>query len=72
MSDGTHKEAVVAINGSVLTLAQSMVLRCAVSHMLMDMQDPLALGNDDHGRYMVQAYKARLRELEELIFRNLV
>ena len=66
----SHNEADVEVNGAYLTEAQSMALRVAVGHMLMDLQDPLHLGDDDHGRFMVKAYKARLEEVQELIFRG--
>jgi hypothetical protein len=64
-------EAVVLVNGIHLSVGQSMALRVAVGHMLHDLQDPLHLGDDEHGRFMVKAYKARLEEVQELIFRNL-
>jgi len=66
-----RSEAVVVVNGVALSFAQSMSLRVAVAHMLHDLQDPLRLGDDEHGRFMVQAYKARLEEVQELIFKNL-
>lgn len=70
MSDNAP-EAVVIVNDVYLNTAQSMALRVAVGSMLMDLQDPLHLGDDEHGRFMTQAYKARLEEVQDLIFRNL-
>lgn len=70
MSAPDHEEATVVINGRKLTQPQSMALRCAVAHMLFDMQDPLALGDDEHGRAMVKGYQFRLGEVQELIFRK--
>jgi len=66
-----YKEAVIVINGFVLSMPQSMALRVAVCGMLADMQDPLAMGDDEHGRFMVKAYRARLSEVQDLIFKNL-
>jgi hypothetical protein len=71
MSPLSDKEAVIAINGVLLAPSQSTALRVAVCHMLSDMQDPLALGDDEHGRFMVQAYKARLTEVLGFLFSHL-
>lgn len=60
-------EANVVINGQQLTSAQSMTLRVAVQGMLSRMNEPDALGTDEHGVFMRKAYRARLGELQELL-----
>lgn len=62
------KEAQIVINGRVLTEAQSMTLRVAISDMVMRMSDTNALGSDEHGRAMAQLYLVRAAEIERLIF----
>ncbi len=64
-------EADITINGQKLTEAQAMTLRVAITGWLIELEDPHALGSDDHGKAMVKAYRQRCSEIQELIFRNL-
>jgi len=65
------KEADIVINGVKLTFAQSMTLRVAMSSFRSEMSEEDALGNDEHGKFMAEAYAKRSDEIIELIFRNL-
>lgn len=56
-------EAAITINGHVLTEGQSMALRVAVTDFYSQMQNPEALGTDEHGLRMVEGYRARLYEV---------
>ncbi len=75
MSDKTEapavegdQEAMITIGGVELTLAQSATVRCAVAHMLTELEDPAyrkALGP------IAEAYRKRLGEIQDLIFAHL-
>jgi hypothetical protein len=61
------KEAKITINGTLLSSAQSMAVRCAVGNFLMQLDDPKfrkSLGEIGNN------YKARLAEVEKLILRT--
>jgi hypothetical protein len=60
-------EAEVTINGRALTIGQVMALRVAASSFHTDMGAPDALGEDEHGRAMAAAYRARLEEVLVLL-----
>lgn len=61
-------EAEVHINGTRLSVGHVMTLRTVCVSALENFEsNPDALGDDDHGRLMVAAYSARLRELLELM-----
>lgn len=61
-------EAEVEINGTRLNAGHVMTLRTVCVTALENFENnPDALGDDDHGRRMVAAYSARLRELLELM-----
>lgn len=55
-------EAEITINGTPLTTGQAMALRVAAGAFLHEMGQPDALGDDEHGRRMVTAYRARIGE----------
>lgn len=59
-------EADITINGVALNLAQSMVLRVAMSDFLMRMSEPNALGDDKIGRNLADGYRARITEVVRL------
>lgn len=63
-------EATIIINGVMLTETQSMAVRVYVASGLMELQDPDALGTDEHGRRMVEGYRRALSEVQDLIFRG--
>lgn len=64
-------EPMIVINGVTLSDAQAMSLRVAVGSLMQDMQDPTALGDDEHGRFMVGAYRLRMQQIEGLMLRHL-
>ncbi len=59
-------EAVIVVNGTTLTVAQSMALRVALENFASDLRDH-GLGEDDHGREITRLYLARLDEIRALI-----
>ena len=68
MPKSLSPEAHVTINSIPITSAQVMAVRVAVSGMITDLHDkPDSLGTDQHGRFMHEAYLARLREVEALL-----
>lgn len=60
-------EPVITINGRQLTESQAMAVRAAVTAFWQDMAEPDALGDDDHGRRMSEAYRDRLTEVLQII-----
>jgi hypothetical protein len=56
-------EAVVTINGHRLSEGQAMTVRVALTDFLFTMADPMALGDDRHGRYMRDGYRDRVKEM---------
>lgn len=55
------QEPRIVINGVPLTTAQAMLVRVALSGFDPD------CGDDEHGRLMTAAYRARLSEVLDLI-----
>ena len=61
-------EPIIIINGYRLAPAQSLAVRVAVSDLYMEScTDPHALGKDDLGIGLTAAYKARSREVLEIM-----
>ena len=56
-------EPVITINGRPLIEAQAMAVRVAILAYHQEMADPLALGDDEHGKRMTEAYRDRLGEV---------
>jgi hypothetical protein len=54
------EEPTVVINRITLTAGQAMALRVAVSDFFAQMSEPNALGDDEHGQAMANAYRAQL------------
>lgn len=65
------KEADIVINGVKLTFAQSMTLRVAICSFLSDMSKEDALGTDEHGKFMSNAYASRSQEIINLMFKDI-
>lgn len=63
-------EPKVVINSIPLTDSQSLALRVAVQSKLMEFENPEALGTDPHGLKMVQLYRERLTEIQDLMFQQ--
>lgn len=57
----------ITVNGQELTTGQAMAVRVALSNFFIEMGDPDALGDDEHGRAMVAAYSARAAEVLRLM-----
>jgi hypothetical protein len=62
-----HQEPTITINGTLLNSAQATTVRVAIESLASDLVS--GLGDDEHGRLMTAAYKARIQEIRELIFR---
>lgn len=60
-------EAKIIIGSVVLTSAQSMAVRVAVTNMLTEMSNPEALGRDGTSRDITAGYHARLTEVIALL-----
>lgn len=56
-------EAAIMVNGRLLTPAQSMTVRVALSSFVMEMREPNALGSDEHGTEMARLYADRALEV---------
>jgi hypothetical protein len=63
-------EANIVINGVTLTHAQAMTVRVAIASLRSDMATH-GLGDDEHGKFMAQAYLDRGAEVETLLFSHL-
>jgi len=56
-------EPVITINGRPLIESQAMAVCVAILAYHQEMADPLALGDDEHGKRMTGAYRDRLGEV---------
>lgn len=50
-------EPAVTIKGQLLTAGEVMTLRVALNALVVDMSEPGALGDDEHGKQMAEGYK---------------
>jgi len=62
------REPSIEVNGVALTTAQAMTVRVAIESFASDLQGG-GLGDDEHGKAMTAAYRARIDEIREIIFR---
>lgn len=60
-------EPTIIVNGTPLTAAMAMTVRVAVCSLLMQMREPHALGDDEHGRSMASLYDANASEVIRLM-----
>lgn len=60
-------EARITINGVTLTTPQAMTLRVAVTSFHWETLEN-GLGDDEHGKFMAEAYVRNCEEIFELIF----
>ncbi len=60
------QEAVITINGHLLTFAQSATLRVAISSFAEDLMER-GLGEDKYGKLMTQTYLKSLQEINNFI-----
>lgn len=66
MSDSNTTEASVTINGSPLTVGQSMTLRVALETFAFSLKGE-GCGDDEHGLAMTAAYMAAIQDIRKLI-----
>ena len=66
MSDSNTTETSVTINGSPLTVGQSMTLRVALETFAFSLKGE-GCGDDEHGRAMTAAYMAAIQDIRKLI-----
>lgn len=59
-------EASISVNGTFLTVGQSMTVMVALEAFYMDLVND-GLGSDDHAVAMTEAYQARIDEIRELL-----
>lgn len=59
--------ATITINGQHLTDPEANTLRVAVTALHSEMSDPLALGDDDHGRTMASLYRQNCEQILTLL-----
>lgn len=62
-------EPSITINGTELNSAQAMAVRAAITSFYQEMGDADALGDDNMGRQLVAAYRARLDEVLRIVVR---
>jgi hypothetical protein len=60
-------EPTIIIGNKMLHEGQSMTVRVALNNFLLDLQEPDALGDDEHGRAMTALYKERLIEVLKMM-----
>jgi hypothetical protein len=60
-------EAFITVNDTPLTASQSMTVRVALATFAMDLQDPAALGDDEHGARMIEGYLSAIRAIYRLM-----
>jgi hypothetical protein len=63
----TYQTPTVHINGEPLAPGEVESLRCAVTALHSEMSDPLALGNDEHGRTMTGYYRQHMERILTLM-----
>jgi hypothetical protein len=59
------REPIITINGTLLSSAQAMTVRCAIESFASDLAWN-GLGDDDVGRGICEKYIARIREIRIL------
>ena len=57
----------ITVNGVPLTEAQAMTVRVALNHFSVDMDEPGALGGDEHGKAMSVLYRKRAGEVLDMM-----
>lgn len=63
-------EPQITIDGVDLSPAQAMAVRVAISNFYAELEQPGALGNDEHGLLLAKAYRERLVEVLAIILRG--
>jgi len=57
-----------SVSGVELNSAQCMTIWTALQSFAIDMKEN-GLGNDKHGKFMADAYRKRVEEINEICFR---
>lgn len=57
----------VSINGEFITHGEVESLRAAVTAFHSEMSDPVALGDDEHGRFMAKHYRQHMERILRLM-----
>ena len=60
------EEPIIIINGKATTEAQAMTIRCALDSFYSTLREE-GLGDDDHGRSMVNSYCKNIEDIRKLI-----
>jgi len=66
MGDEMKEEPVITINGTLVTSAMSMTIRCAINNFALDLKSN-GLGDDNLGKDMTSLYLERIKEINQLI-----
>ena len=61
------QEPIITINGVQLGIGHAMTLRAALNCFSRELDGPNALGDDEHGKKVVNLYKKRIREINKII-----
>jgi hypothetical protein len=64
------QEPLITVNGTILSDAQAMALRCAVEAFAGSLTSD-GLGDDEHGRIMVAAYLACLESVRKMMMEGI-
>ena len=64
------KEPKIHINGVELTESQAVTVRVAVTQYLVEMGEPFALGDDEHGEKMRSLYQKQASEVLRVMVRT--
>jgi hypothetical protein len=62
-----HIRPAVSINREFITHGEVESLRAAVTAFHSEMSDPLALGDDEHGRFMTKHYRQHMERILRLM-----
>lgn len=62
----TNQEPIITINGTKVSDALSMTIRCAIESFDHSLRID-GLGDDDHGKSMVNSYRSNIDEIRTLI-----
>jgi hypothetical protein len=64
----TWQEPQITINGTTLTVGQSIAVRVAISSFILEMKNN-GLGDYQHGEEMAKLYLARAGEVQEMMLK---
>jgi hypothetical protein len=67
--DSAENKEPLIINGTLLTIGQSMTIRVAIEGLALDLHED-GLGEDKHGKTMTKLYQDQINEIRSLIFKK--